>query len=126
MDEGALKSFSSSKLSQAVHRPWAASFLGVDVSEICSTVIQKRRHEAGLTIRDLAKALGFGFSIGRLSMGERGLLKLPAEDQKVILGTIERLAPLCKHRRRIVELAKNIDFAPVIAEVRDARAAVEA
>jgi hypothetical protein len=87
------------------------------------TIIQQRRREAGLTIRDLAKALGPGFSIGRLSMGERGLIDIPAHDEKAILGAIERLAPLHRHRRKILTLARDMDFGNLVADVREARCA---
>lgn len=85
------------------------------------TVMQYRRQKAGLTLRDIAKALGPGFSPARLSLCERGLIKAPAHDQAAILETIERLAPLHQQRQRIARMVRDMDFAPFVADVRDAR-----
>jgi len=90
------------------------------------SIIQKRRLEAGLTLREIAKAMGPGFSRARLSILERGLTNIPTGDQAAILETIERLAPLHQQRRRIVAIARDIDFAPFVADVRDARHAAQA
>ena len=89
------------------------------------SIIQKRRLEAHLTLREIAKAMGPGFSRARLSILERGLtnVPVPTSDQAAILETIERLAPLHQHRRRIVAIARDMDFAPFVADVRDARRA---
>jgi len=87
------------------------------------SIIQKRRLEAGLTLREIAKAMGPGFSRARLSILERGLTNVPARDQAAILETIDRLAPLHQHRRRIVAIARDIDFALFVTDVRDARSA---
>jgi transcriptional regulator with XRE-family HTH domain len=91
------------------------------MEETIQEIVKKRRIEFGLTLRDLAKALGPGFSPARLSLSERGLVDMPAHDQRAVLEAIERLAPLCKHRRRIVELARDMDLAPFVADVRAAR-----
>jgi transcriptional regulator with XRE-family HTH domain len=91
------------------------------------SIIQKRRLEAGLTLRVIAKAMGPGFSPARLSNMERGLTNLSAGDQAAILEAIERLAPLDRHRRRIAQIVRDMDFAPLVADVHEARqAAVEA
>jgi len=83
--------------------------------------IREKRIKSGLTLRELAKALGDGFSPARVSLAERGLITLPARDEKAILEAIERLAPLQQHRRKIVEIARRMDFAQFVADVREAR-----
>jgi hypothetical protein len=87
------------------------------------TIMRERRIQSGLTLRDISNALGGGFSQARVSLAERGLINLPAHDEKAILDTIERLAPLHQHRRRIVAIARDMDFAPFVADVREARCA---
>ena len=89
------------------------------------TIIQRKRIEARLTLRELARALESwrGFSRARLSLAERGLINIPASDKAVILEVIERLAPLHKQRRRIVAVARDMDFAPFVADMRDRCAA---
>jgi transcriptional regulator with XRE-family HTH domain len=90
---------------------------------LMETILRGKRMQSGLTLRELAKALGEGFSPARVSLAERGLISLPAHDKTAILETIERLAPLHQHRRRIAAIARDIDFAPFVADVREARCA---
>jgi hypothetical protein len=87
------------------------------------TAIQDRRVKAGVTLRELAKALGPNFSTARLSLAERALIRIPAHEEKLILESIDRLGPLCANRRRIVEVAREVDFGPILADLREARAA---
>lgn len=47
-----------------------------------ATILQRRRNEAGLTLRELAKALGPGFCYVRLSLAERNLINIPASDPR--------------------------------------------
>jgi hypothetical protein len=72
-----------------------------------------------LTLRDISNALRKGFSQAKVSLAERGLISLSDQDKKAILEAIERLAPLQQHRRRIVAIARDIDFAPFVADVRE-------
>jgi hypothetical protein len=87
------------------------------------TVIRAKRVQSGLTLREIAKALGEGFSPARVSLAERGIIQIPVHDESAILETIARLAPLSEGRRRIVEIARDMDFAPFVAHVREARCA---
>jgi hypothetical protein len=88
---------------------------------LMETVIREKRIQSRLTLRELAKALGEGFSPARLSLAERGIIKIPVHDELAIFEAIIRLAPLSEGRRRIVEVARDIDFAPFVADVREAR-----
>lgn len=83
------------------------------------TIIREKRVKLGLTLRDISNALGKGFSQAKISLAERGLTNLSVRDQAVILEAIERLAPLHQQRRRIVAIARDMDFAPFVADVRD-------
>jgi hypothetical protein len=83
------------------------------------TVIQDHRSRAGVTLLDISKALGPGFSAARVSLAERGLIRISAQDDVRILEAIRRLGPLCGDRRRIVEVAREIDFAPQLADLRE-------
>jgi hypothetical protein len=85
------------------------------------TELQNRRLKAGLTLRELAKALGPGFSTYRLSVAERALIQIPAHEERMILAAIDRLGPLCADRRRIREVAREIDFSPCLADLREAQ-----
>ena len=84
------------------------------------TSIRERRIQSGLTLREMSKALGWGFSPAKLSLAERGLVQIPEHEENAILEAIERLAPLCANRRRIVEIAREIDFAPLLTDLRQA------
>lgn len=74
----------------------------------------------GVTLRELAKALGPNFSAARLSLAERALIQIPAHEERMILAAIDRLGPLCADRRRIREVAREIDFSPCLADLRGA------
>jgi len=87
------------------------------------TAIQDRRVRAGVTLRELAKAMGPNFSAAKLSLAERALIQIPAHEERMILAAIDRLGPLCENRRRIVEVARKVDFGPCLADLREARAA---
>jgi hypothetical protein len=85
------------------------------------TRMQDRRIKVGVTLRELAKALGPNFSTARLSLAERALIQIPADEERMILAAIDRLGPLCADRRRIREVAREIDFSPCLADLRDAQ-----
>ena len=87
------------------------------------TVMREKRIQAELTLREIGKALGKGFSAAKLSLAERARIKISAHDEVAILAGITRLGPLSKGRRRIVEVARDMDFAPFVADVREARCA---
>jgi len=87
------------------------------------TAIQERRLQAGLTLRELAKAMGPNFSVAKLSLAERALIQIPAYEERMVLAAIDRLGPLCADRRRILEVAREVDFAPCLTDIREARAA---
>ena len=87
------------------------------------TVIRQKRIESGLTLREIARALGPGFSLGKLSMGERGVIKLSARDEATILAVIRRLAPLSNGRRRIIKTARDMNLATFVADMREGRVA---
>jgi hypothetical protein len=83
------------------------------------TRLQQCRQISNVSLRELARVLGPGFSAARLSLAERGLIELPNGQELLILEVIGRLAPLCQNRRRILEAAREIDFAPLFADVRE-------
>jgi hypothetical protein len=83
------------------------------------TVIREKRVRAGLTLRAISSALGKGFSQARISLGERSLADLSVSDQVVILEAIERLAPLEQQRRRIIQMARDVDFSQLVADERE-------
>lgn len=87
------------------------------------TAIQERRLQAGVRLQELSKAMGPGFSVGKLSMAERALIQIPAHEERIILAAIDRLGPLCATRRHIRKVAREIDFAPCLADLREGRAA---
>ena len=58
-----------------------------------------------------------------MSLAERGIIQIPAHDELAILEAITRLAPLSEGRRRIAEIARDLDLAPFVADVREARSA---
>lgn len=85
------------------------------------TAVQDHRLKAGLTLREIAKAMGPGFSAARLSLAERGLIHISSQEEALILEAIDRLGPLCADRRCIVEVAREVDFAPFLADLREVR-----
>jgi hypothetical protein len=85
--------------------------------------MREKRIQSGLTLRDISNVLGKGFSEAKISLAERGLSSVSASDQAAILEAIERLAPLNQHRRRIAQILRDMDFAPLVADVREARQA---
>jgi len=89
---------------------------------MCSLIRQKRT-QAGISLRQLSGAMGqAGFSLGRLSLVERGLARMSAHDEAAIIKTIDLLAPLSKSRQLILKAARGMDFATDVREARLAEA----
>ena len=56
--------------------------------------IKERRKALGVSLDELAAALGPGFSRARLSIAERGLIELSDAEQEIVLAAIERIGEL--------------------------------
>ena len=72
--------------------------------------LKERRKQLGVSLDELAAALGPGFSRARLSIAERGLIEIPESDQKAVLMAIERIGQLHAEVRDVVEKAQRVDF----------------
>lgn len=84
--------------------------------------LRKKRLDAGLTLNELAKALGGRVSVSRLSLMERGLYKSMPSDEQLILAVIKQIAPVSQSRRRVAELATKIDFRRFTTNILEGRA----
>ena len=80
--------------------------------------IRERRRELGVSLDELAAALGPGFSRARLSIAERGLIDLSKAEQEVVLAAVERVGELRAEVRRIVKMGTEINLRSVCADIR--------
>ena len=80
--------------------------------------IKKRRKEVGVSLDELAAALGPGFSRARLSIAERGLIVLSEAESEVVLAAIERIGNLRSEVRVVVEMAERVNLAEFCADLR--------
>jgi len=83
-----------------------------------ATTLKERRRELGVSLDELAAALGPGFSRARLSVAERGLIQLSHSEEELIFETVERLGDLRSQVRRVVETASCIDLVSMCADLR--------
>jgi transcriptional regulator with XRE-family HTH domain len=72
--------------------------------------IRDRRKAAGISLNELATVLGKGFSSARLSLAERGFVRLSEAELTVVGAAIDKLGALRAQAREIVERASRIDF----------------
>lgn len=86
--------------------------------------IKQRRKELGVSLDELAAALGPGFSRARLSIAERGLIELSGSEQKAVLAATERIGELRSEVRSVVERAQRVNLADFCSDIRGRAAAV--
>jgi transcriptional regulator with XRE-family HTH domain len=80
--------------------------------------IKQRRKELGVSLDELAAALGSGFSRARLSVAERGLIELYQDEQKMVLAVIERIGALRSEVRSVVKRSERVNLAAWCADLR--------
>jgi transcriptional regulator with XRE-family HTH domain len=80
--------------------------------------VRERRKALGVSLDELAAALGPGFSHARLSIAERGLIQLSALEEEIIYDTVERLGELRSQVRRVIETASSIDLVSMCEDLR--------
>jgi hypothetical protein len=61
-----------------------------------------------------------------LNLAERGVIRLRPWKEAAILEATNRLAPLSGRRKRIVETAREIDFAEYCGDIRQRAASLHA
>lgn len=71
--------------------------------ELCC---RERRRALGVSLDELAAALGPGFSRARLSVAERGLISLTNAEQQIILEAIERLGSVRLRVRSAIQMGR--------------------
>ena len=81
--------------------------------------LKNRRRALGVSLDQIAAALGPGFSRARLSIAERGLIELSVSERKIIMEAIERLGQI----RRVVDVAESLDLTGLCADLRQQAAA---
>jgi hypothetical protein len=91
-----------------------------------SSNFRKLRRSLGVSLDELAAALGPGFSRARLSVAERGLIALSEAEQQVVVEAIERLGSLRSQVRRVVETAQGIDLVGYCSDIRQRAASLHA
>ncbi len=80
--------------------------------------IKQRRKALGVSLDELAAALGSGFSRARLSVAERGLIELPESEQEMVLAAVERIGSLRSEVRSVVKMAERVNLAVFCADIR--------
>lgn len=85
---------------------------------------RERRRALGVSLDELAIVLGSGFSRGRLSLVERGLVQLSEPEHKAVTAAIERIGALRADVRRIVERSQSVNILAGLC--RDIREGVQA
>lgn len=76
------------------------------------------RKEKGVSIDQVSTALGRGFSAGRLSMAERGLLQFDGEEIARLKTAIDRIGDLQAKVREVQALVSAIDLARLCEDLR--------
>ena len=80
--------------------------------------LKEHRKRLGVSLDELAAALGPGFSRARLSIAERGLIDLSEAEREVVLAAIERIGSLRSEVRSVVERAERVNLAEFCADLR--------
>lgn len=88
--------------------------------------LRNRRRKVGISLDELAAALGPGFSRARLSIAERGLIELSMPEQELVLVAIERLGSLRSQVRHVIETAKSLDLISFCKDIQDEAASLRA
>lgn len=81
--------------------------------------LKERRKQLGVSLDELAAALGPGFSRARLSIAERDLIGLPESEHKAVLMAIERIGQLHVDIRDAVEKAQRVNLADLCRDIRE-------
>lgn len=84
------------------------------------TELRKLRKANRVSIDQLAAALGAGFSHGRLSMVERGLVSFTPTEVQVVRTAIVRIGRVRTLAREVALGAAALDVASLCADLRDA------
>jgi transcriptional regulator with XRE-family HTH domain len=87
---------------------------------------RERRKALGVSLDELAAALGPGFSHARLSIAERGLIQLSESEQEIILAAIERIGEIRAIHREMVQSASSVDPVSICADLRQRAQALQA
>jgi hypothetical protein len=85
--------------------------------------LKRRRKELGISLDELAAALGPGFCRARLSTAERNLIRLSPAEHEIVLAAIERLGRIRSQVQRILETAQSLDLC---ADIRRRAASLRA
>jgi hypothetical protein len=80
--------------------------------------IRDYRKSKSVSIDQLSTALGRGFSAGRLSMAERGLLQFDGNEIARLKVAIDRIGELQAKVREVETLVSKIDLAKLCADLR--------
>ena len=88
------------------------------------TGLRSHRKAWGISLDDLSRVLGSGFSRARLSIAERGLIELTESERQVILEGIERLGILHAQIRRDSDVAQKHGLIGVRADLQRRTAAL--
>jgi transcriptional regulator with XRE-family HTH domain len=80
--------------------------------------LKERRKQLGVSLDELAAALGSGFSRARLSVAERGLIELSEVEHEALLAAIERIGKLRSEVRNVVERAQRVNLAALCDDIR--------
>ena len=91
-----------------------------------TNLLRSSRKASGVSLDELAAALGPGFSRARLSIAERGLIILPEPEFELVLSAIARLGDLRFQVRRVVEAAQSIDLISYCSDIRQQAASLHA
>lgn len=81
--------------------------------------LKERRKQLGVSLDELAAALGPGFSRARLSIAERGLVELSVAEHEAVLAAIERIGELRSEVRSVVERAQRVNLAALCIDIRE-------
>ena len=83
--------------------------------------IRQRRQQLGVSLDEIAAALGSGFSRARVSAAERGLLRLEDWEIKMIRAAVERIGEVRGRIREVLQLSAQIDLAALCQDIREGR-----
>jgi hypothetical protein len=83
-----------------------------------AVTLRNRRKSFGVSLDELAAALGPGFSRARLSIAERGLIPLSPSEESVVLAAIDRLGEVHSETRSIIEGALSIGSRRAYEDIR--------
>jgi hypothetical protein len=79
--------------------------------------LREQRRSLGVSLDELAAALGPGFSRARLSIAERGLIALTHAEQQIVSEAIERLGSIRTQIRYAVKAAQ-VDLVGYCSDLR--------